>query len=142
VAICGVGGQKLETGSVLCYYRKVRVFKNAWFSRFARKENIGDDELWDTVDQLEAGQADADLGAGVFKVRLARPGEGKSGGYRVVVYFKSEERTFYAYGFSKSDKANISQKELSKLKKQSRSLLSMSNVQIDTALKEGILNEI
>ena len=80
--------------SALRYYLKVRIFKNAWFSRFARKEGIGDDELRDIVDELEAGQADADLGGDVYKQRLARPGEGKSGGYRVIVFFRSEERTF------------------------------------------------
>ena len=120
----------------------MRIFKNAWFSRFARKENIGDDELRDIVNQLEAGQADTDLGGDVYKQRLARPGEGKSGGYRVIVFFRSEERTFFMYGFAKSDKGNISRKELAKLKKQAGSLLSMSNVQIESALKEGVLKEI
>ena len=120
----------------------MRIFKNAWFSRFARKENIGDDELREVVGQLEAGRADADLGGDVYKQRLARPGEGKSGGYRIVVFFRSNERTFYAYGFAKSDRANISKKELAKLKKQAYSLFSMSDVQIEAALKEGVLVEI
>jgi len=134
--------KNLETSSDFHYYLKVRIFKNAWFTRFARKEGIGDDELREVVNQLEAGQADADLGGDVYKQRIARSGEGKSGGYRVIVFFKGEERTFYAYGFAKSDKANISSKELVKLKKQARSLFSMSNVQIEAALKEGVLNEV
>jgi len=71
----------------------VRIFKYARFSRFAGKEGINDDELLNIVEQLEAGQPDADLGGGVFKIRIARPGEGKSGGYRVIVFFKSGERT-------------------------------------------------
>jgi hypothetical protein len=70
----------LEFHVRLRYYLKVRIFKNAWFLRFARKEGIGDDELRDIVDELEAGQVDADLGGDVYKQRLARPGEGKSGG--------------------------------------------------------------
>jgi len=45
----------------------VRVFKNTWFTRFAEKEAISDDELLAIVDQLEAGLPDADLGGGVFK---------------------------------------------------------------------------
>jgi hypothetical protein len=53
------------------------------------------------------------LGGEVYKARAARrPGEGKSGGYRVVVFFRSEERTFFVYGFAKSGKANIDQGEL------------------------------
>ena len=69
----------------------MRVFKNTWFARFVDKEGIKDGELKEAVNQLEAGQADADLGGGVYKVRLARPGEGKTGGYRVIVFFRSEE---------------------------------------------------
>jgi len=77
----------------------VRVFKNKWFTRFADKEGITDGELREMVNQLEAGQADADLGGGVYKIRLARPGEGKSGGYRIFVFFRSEERTFFIMRF-------------------------------------------
>ena len=95
----------------LRYYLKVRIFNYPRFDRFASKENITDDELRDIVGQLEAGQTDADLGGDVYKQRLARPGEGKSGGYRVIVFFRSKERTIFVYGFPKSDRANISRKE-------------------------------
>ena len=120
----------------------MRIFKNTWFTRFADKEGVSDSELRETVNQLEARQADADLGGDVYKMRIARPGEGKSGGYRVIVFFRSRERTFFAYGFAKSDRSNISQKELKKLKKQASSLLSMSEDMIKTALKEGVIIEI
>jgi hypothetical protein len=48
--------------SILRYRLKVRVFKNTWFNRFAVKEGITDNELLEIVDQLEAKQADANLG--------------------------------------------------------------------------------
>ena len=73
----------------------MRIFKNTWFSRFADKEGITDGELIEAVNLLEAGLPDAALGGDVYKMRLARPGKGKSGGYRVIVFFRSEERTFY-----------------------------------------------
>ena len=90
----------------------MRIFKNTWFARFADKEGITDDELKEAAGRLESGQYDADLGGGVFKIRVARSGEGKSGGYRVIVFFRSEERTFFIYSFEKSDKSNINQGEL------------------------------
>ena len=94
----------------------MRIFKNTWFTRFADKECITDTELRETVNRLEAGQADADLGGGVYKARIARPGEGKSGGYRVIVFFKSEKRTFFAYGFPKSGLGKIDEKQLRNFK--------------------------
>ena len=120
----------------------MRIFKNTWFARFADKEGITDGELKETVKQLEAGQADADLGGGVYKIRVARSGEGKSGGYRVIVYFKSEERTFFAYGFAKSDRGNIDQGELQEFKKKAKVNFSLTEEQIKDRLKDKTLFEI
>ena len=120
----------------------MRIFKSTWFSRFARKENIVNKELLDMINKLEAGQSDADLGGDVFKMRLARSGEGKSGGYRVMVFFKIGKRTFFIHGFTKSETANISQKELAQLKKQAKTLFAMTEAQIEAALKEGVFQEI
>jgi len=115
----------------------MRIFKNPWFTRFAAKEGITDDELKDMVNQLEAGQADADLGGGVYKVRVARPGAGKSGGYRVIVFFRSGERTFYVYGFAKSARDNIGDKELRKLKDDAKDNLNQTNEQLKIKLDAG-----
>jgi hypothetical protein len=120
----------------------VRIFKYPRFNRFAIKEGITDDELQDIVRQLEAGQADADLGGDVYKQRLARPGEGKSGGYRVIVYFKNEFRTFFVYGFSKSDKSNIDKKELKAFKIDAKEDFALTDDEIKAWLKRGTLIEI
>jgi hypothetical protein len=120
----------------------VRTFKNKWFTRFAKKEGITDDELRETVKQLEKEQADADLGGGVYKVRVARSGEGKSGGYRIIVFFKSQERTFFQYGFSKSERNNIDQKELRLYKRIAKTKLAMSEKELNNAVNAGELVEI
>ena len=126
----------------LRYHQMVRVFKSTRFSRFARKESIAESELLDIVDKLKEKQFDADLGGNVFKMRLARPGEGKSGGYRVMVFFRKGRRTFFVHGFAKSETANISRKELSHLKKQAKTLFAMTETQIEDALKEGVFQEV
>jgi len=120
----------------------VRVFKNTWFTRFARKEGISDEELREVVKELEAGQPDVDYGGDVYKMRIARPGEGKSGGYRVVVIFRSEERTFFVYGFAKSDKDNIDRKEKSDYKELAKKYMHLSDEMIDRAVKSGKFIEI
>jgi len=120
----------------------VRVFKYTRFSRFASKEGITDHELLEVVDQLEAEQADANLGGDVYKVRIARQGEGKSGGYRVIVYFRNEFRTFFSYGFSKNDRGNISSKELKRFKEDAKSRLSYTDEQIRELVQNGTLIEI
>jgi hypothetical protein len=120
----------------------VRVFKNTWFSRFAVKEGIQDSELKDMVNTLEAGLAEANLGGGVYKVRIARPGAGKSGGYRVIVFFRSGERTFYMYGFAKSNRGNINESQLKDFKIAAKVVFAYTDAQLDERVKSGMYEEI
>jgi len=120
----------------------VRAFKDTWFSRFADKEGITADELKEAVSQLEAGQADANLGGDVYKVRIARSGEGKSGGYRVVVLFKKAERAFFMYGFAKSDRGNMTQKEIRVYKELAKKYLNSTDAIINQLVKTRKIVEI
>jgi len=120
----------------------VRIFKNTRFARFADKEDITDEELRDTADLLEAGQFDANLGGGVFKMRVARIGEGKTGGYRVIVIFMCGHRAFYVEGFAKSQKGNISQREKRNFKTLAKKYLALSDEIIDEAVRTGRFIEI
>jgi hypothetical protein len=91
---------------------------------------------------LESGRADADLGGGVYKQRIARPGSGKSGGYRTIVFFRSGERAFFVYGFAKSDKGNISEKQLKDFKLAAKVALSYSEEQLQERLVSGLYREV
>lgn len=89
---------------------------------------------------VAAGNFDADLGGGVFKQRVARPGSGKSGGYRTS--FRAGRHSFFVYVFAKSERANISAKELRALKKLADELLGYSSARIAAAEKAGELIEL
>ena len=120
----------------------MRIFKYKWFSKFVQKENIEDGELLDIIDKLEAGQADADLGSGVFKMRMARPGGGKSGSFRVIVFFRSEDKAFFQYAYPKAARDNISEKELRFFKKLAKKYLAMTESQLTEALNAEDFFEI
>jgi hypothetical protein len=66
----------------------VRIFKNKPFTRFAWKAGIGDAMLRETIRDAERGSIAAELGGGVIKQRIARPGQGKSGGFRTLIVFR------------------------------------------------------
>jgi len=89
----------------------VRIFKNAWFAQFARKQRIADKALVDAVHRAERGLIDANLGGGVVKQRIARSGQGKSSGYRVIILYLRNERAFFVYGFAKNDRDNIDKRK-------------------------------
>jgi hypothetical protein len=135
--------RELENSAIFGYCLLVRIFKVSGFSRFATKEGIQDGELRDIANEvLEAGKADADLGGDVYKIRIARQGEGKSGGYRVIVLFRSGALTFYVYGFAKSDRGNISRKELKQFRETAKDWLALTNKQLDELVKTGKYQEI
>ena len=120
----------------------MRVFKNAWFGRFARKEKISADVLWEAVDRAEKGLVDADLGGGVIKQRIARPGEGKSKGYRSIVLYRKGDKAFFVYGFPKSDLGNIRDDEQEEFKKAAKPILALSDEQIRQLIENGQFEEV
>ncbi len=70
----------------------MRIFKNKWFAKFAKKEGISDEKLIQAVGEVDEGSVDADYGGGVIKQRIARPQEGKSGGYRTIFLYRKATR--------------------------------------------------
>ena len=119
---------------------RLRSLKSRWFKRFAKKEGIANQLLWDAVARAEKGQIDADLGGGVIKQRIARPGQGRSKGYRVIIFFR-HGRAFFVYGFSKSQRANINNQEEQQFKEASKIVLALTETQLAVRLKRGDLVE-
>lgn len=120
----------------------LKVFKNAWFGRFARKEKISADALWEAVERAENGQIDADLGSGVIKQRIARPGEGKSKGYRSIIIFRKGELSFFVYGFSKSELGNIRKDDEEQFKKMAKHVLTLTDAQLSELIANGQFEEV
>jgi hypothetical protein len=120
----------------------VRVFKTRGFSRFMRKEGITDDALHDAVARAERGLIDADLGSGVIKQRVPRPGQGRSGGFRTLIAFKAAERSVFLFGFAKNDQGNIDAGELKTLRKASSEMLGWSEEQVAAMLASGAWTEV
>jgi hypothetical protein len=80
----------------------MRIFKNKAFVRFARKSAISDAMLCQAIRDADRGLIGANLGGGVIKQRIARSGEGKSGGFRTLIVFRTRERAFFVHGFPKN----------------------------------------
>jgi hypothetical protein len=120
----------------------MRILKNSWFSHFSQKENIDNKTLKNIVERLEKELFDVNLGGGVYKQRIARSGEGKSGGYRSIIFFRKSKLAFFVYGFAKSNQANISKSELDGFKKLASYMLSMTDDQINIEIKAGRYIEI
>ena len=97
-------------------YMSVGVFKTKWLARFARREGITDKSLREAIDRADRGIVDADLGGGLIKQRVAREGQGRSGGYRMLVAYRVQDRAVFLYGFAKNEQENIGPDELASLR--------------------------
>lgn len=120
----------------------MRIVLTKWFRQFAESEGIADDSLKTLVAGIESGRQDVSLGGGLYKCRLPKPGKGKSGGYRVIVCMKQQERLFFLYGFSKSVRENITSGEQADLKDFAKTLLALDNKAMDKLIAAGKFIEI
>jgi hypothetical protein len=120
----------------------LRVFTTKVFARVARKERLDDRRLREAVARAERGLVDAALGGGLIKQRVARPGGGRSGGYRTVIAYRASRRSVFLYGFAKGERDNIDDKELDDLKELAKHYLDYSDAEIATALEQAELREV
>jgi len=118
-----------------------RVFVVKAFDRFA-KNTLGDAELLTAIDNAEDGRSVNDLGGGLYKVRIAQQGGGKSGGYRTLVAIRSRERSVFLHGFAKNDLDNIGKAFLTMLKELAKEVLSRNDDQVGQLLESGAWREI
>jgi hypothetical protein len=120
----------------------MQVYKTRWFARFARQEGIADANLAETIKRAEQGLIDADLGGGLIKMRVARQGQGRSGGYRVIVAYRAACKAFFLHGFAKSGQENIGDDELTVLRKFGSRLLAADGETLKAMSEDGSLKEI
>jgi hypothetical protein len=120
----------------------MRIFKNSWFARFAKKEGINDKHLREAVDRAENDRIDANLGGDVIKQRVAKPQKGKSGGWRVIVAFRKSKAAFFLFGFPKNSLGNINEKELKAFKLAARELLKLTEKKLDKLIEQEKLSEV
>ena len=78
----------------------------------------------------------------MIEQRIARRGQGKSGGFRVVILYRRGTRMFFVHGFAKSERPNISQDELAALKELATEMLAYREWEITKAVASGPLTEV
>lgn len=119
-----------------------RVLKRKDFAQWQVSEKISNGALCKAVQEMESGLIDADLDGFLYKKRVARPGGGKSGGYRTLLSARTGSRYVFLHGFSKSDKANITQDEKKALQFAGKVFLELSTQALSKALQSGVLLEV
>ena len=120
----------------------MRTFKTKPFGRFATREEIEDGALCEAVERAMKGLIGADLGGGVIKQRIARRGQGRSGGFRVIVAFRRGEHAFFVHRFTKSDRENLRPRELTALRSLADEKLGLDAASLEAMLANGTISEV
>ena len=118
------------------------IYKLKAFARYARSEGISDEILSDAIGRAERGLVDADLGGGLFKQRVARKGQGRSGGYRVMIALRVGDLAVFLFGFAKSAQDNLDDRQLTALRRIAASWLSADAARLKAAIEAGELVEV
>ena len=119
----------------------MRIFKTKTLAKFTRQNGIGEEDLVDAVERAVRGLIDADLGGQLIKQRVARPGKGKRGGFRMIIGIRSD-RAIFLFAFAKNERENIEKAELMTLREIVASFLNANDKTIAQALKDGTLIEV
>ena len=101
------------------------IYKTKVFDRWANEQGLTDQSLCQAVKEMSTGLIDADLGGGLYKKRVARTGQGKSGGFRTLVATNKGDRWIFVFGFAKNERDNINKKEQESLKVLANQLLAL-----------------
>ena len=112
------------------------------FAKWAKKQNIPDNELSNALNEVKDGNYEANLGGHIIKKRIRFQGKGKSGRGRTIICYKHADKAFFIHGFAKNEKANLSSKELHAFKELAKVLLSLTNEKLDIAIKKRNFIEV
>lgn len=119
----------------------MRIFKTKTLARFTRQHGIDDASLVVAVENAMRGLVDADLGGHIIKQRVARPGQGKRGGFRMLVGIRPD-RAIFLFGFAKNERENIDDDQFRTLRDIVASWFAADETKISQALKVGLLIEV
>jgi hypothetical protein len=119
----------------------VRLFKTRTLAKFARQNGIRDASLVAAIENAMRGLVDADLGGHIVNQRVARPGQGKRGGFRMLIGLRPDLAIFL-FGFAKNERQNIDDDQLKDLREIAASWFTADEKTIEQALKDGILLEV
>jgi len=113
-----------------------------WFKKWARKAKLTNENLLESIENLDKGLSVANLGGNIYKVRVQCSGKGKRSGFRTIIAYKNEEMAIFLYGFAKNEKSNLDKTELTYFKKLGNDLLNLNSEQIADSIEKQILFDL
>lgn len=116
-------------------------------TKLLRKERVLDAALCRVAADVVVGvfgAGESDLGGGLFKKRLARPGHGKRGGFRVIIGYRppSADRLLVLYAFPKNAAATVTPQGQQALARAAAAFIAADDRHIDMLIERNDIREL
>ncbi len=115
------------------------IYETRWFKKWVDKKGLLYTDLVEAVVRIDNGLGTVDLGSGLYKVRIAKQGQGRSGGYRTILIYRENKRAMFIYGFEKNDIDNIDKATLNDYKRYAKTFLEFSESEISKLVANGTI---
>lgn len=115
------------------------IYATRWFARWANQQGLTNKGLCRAVHEISRGLYDARLGGHLVKKRIARPGGGKSGGFRTLIATNFGSLWVFVFGFAKNEQEDIEPDNLDGFRKWADELAAMPSHKMTDAHEKGAL---
>jgi hypothetical protein len=126
----------LITIALCAIYKINEVVQNKGIVRLAKRQGIEDAGLREAIRRAASGLIDAQIGRFLIKQRVARRNEGRSGGFRTIVFYREQDRAVFLHLFAKNDKGNLTSTELETYREFAKVLAGLTAEQIRTLVEQ------
>ena len=118
----------------------MNAFESRWFKKWSKKNGLKKVDLLDALKRTINGSGVVNLGRYIYKIRIAKNGQGRSGGFRTILIFKKGKRSLFIYGFEKNDQDNIDKGTLADYKKFAVTFLNYTDDDINRLVNNGTIS--
>ena len=119
----------------------MKYLKNKWFHRESKDFGLEDEDIKTVLDDILNGRA-ISLGFKMYKIRGAKEGRGKSGGFRNIFFWKKDELIIFCLLFAKNEQDNLSSAEEKALRILSNEYSQLTGSEIRKSIENKNLWEI
>lgn len=119
----------------------MRYLKNKSFQKKLKENDLDDEDVKNVLNDIFKGRA-APLGSKLYKIRGAKDGRGKSGGFRSLFFWKKDERIIFCWLFAKNEQDNLSPDEDKALKILCKEYDGLTGDEIRQSIERNNLMEI
>ena len=75
-------------------------------------------------------------------IEIARPGQGRSGGFRTLIAYRAKTRSVFLFGFAKNERDNVDDNELTTLRDIVKGWFAADVRGLAKAIAEGLIQEV